>query len=481
MTTPLPNPALQPPGRPPVALACTLAPLLLLALALPLILANSTLSLSSLDRALYDQQTFHLPTITTFADTWPHLDLRNYPAATTPAYHLTLATLDLLLTPGVRQLRILALLPSLALAALLAFTLARLLHTRHTPASLTTLTLALAAPALTSVYTLTSAAWLLPDNAGWLFALTVLSLLLLRPPTLPTLLAASIALALLVLTRQIHLWAAGLLPLASLLHAPHTTGNRTTARTAAPSPQLKHLALATLPALLATLPALLALAAFALHWQGLVPPPFQPGGLHPITGDPAPTNTGLSLAFPVMTLALVALYAPFFLLATLAQLARTLARSPRRSLLIILVPTLITAALAALPHTLTDTATGRTGGIWSLAATLDSKLPALPLRSPTMIALAALGSAQLAALALLTPWRTATLLATALAGLMASHTFTSNSYQRYSETFVLIALALATAAALAAHPSAKPDGPRASLALGPALLAAALLAAPFLV
>src|SRR5687767_8086918 len=122
------------------------------------------------NRAAYDQNHFHLEVITQFALQWPHVNVADYQSATTPGYHLALAPLSHV--ASIRTLRLVGLAFTLGLVLTFAAALAR--HVRPVTA------FALGLPVVCSLYVFSSAAWLLPDNAGWWGLLAVL-LVALRP------------------------------------------------------------------------------------------------------------------------------------------------------------------------------------------------------------------------------------------------------------------------------------------------------------
>src|SRR5215204_5263041 len=57
-------------------------------------------------RALFDQDVYHLRAIRTFAQQWPHPDFHDYASATTPGYHLLLALIDRYVSDSVVALRV---------------------------------------------------------------------------------------------------------------------------------------------------------------------------------------------------------------------------------------------------------------------------------------------------------------------------------------------------------------------------------------
>ncbi|RMH11933.1 MAG: hypothetical protein D6695_08035, partial [Planctomycetota bacterium] len=209
-------------------------------------------------RAAADHLNYHEPVIHTFARQWPAPDLSNYHSATTPLYHLLLAGAEVAFGPSRRGLMLLGSVFTAGLLGLLAWSL---------PAR-TGMRLVLMLPLLGSMYVLFPGIWLLPDNAGWLGVLGVL-LLALRCRSMATLLlAGGCVLVLLVLTRQIHIWAAEVIWAAAWLGMDNSPApdlvqpvrpvQSVRALLSDMPTRLRRLA----PALLATLPAFAVLAYF---------------------------------------------------------------------------------------------------------------------------------------------------------------------------------------------------------------------------
>ncbi len=400
------------PARPPLARGAL--PLLLIPLvALPSLAIILSGDLSG--RAGYDQSNFHEPAIRSFAAHLPAPDLRDYPSATTPLYHLVLALIARLIHDSREFLQGCGLVFSATLVWLLGTRAAR--RTPH---------LALdAAPFAASMYVLASAAWLLPDNAGWLGVLGVLLLALRDRASTWTFPAAGLCLLALVLTRQVHLWAAAPIWAAAFLSSG------------------RHPGLALLRASW-TLPAFAAVVAFYSLWGGLVPPSFQ--GQYPRAINPAA---------PAFILSLLGGFGVFYSIHLVPAL-----RHPRRWTI---PAAMLAAALLALAFpTSFDKEAGRWSGLWNVAR----DLPAPAGRSLLIVPLAALGGGILAAWALVLPRNSALVLGSALAGFVAAQSASLQLWQRYNEPFVLMLLALAASSLESSGPGRR--------WIGPTLLAALL-------
>ena len=412
-------------------------------------------------RAAFDEINYHEPTIRVFARELPLPWLRDYLSATTPGYHLLLAAVSLALPDSEWLLRAANIAISLALVGLLAGTCAA--RARSWRAAL------LALPFAASMHVLFSGAWLLPDNLGWLFVLAVL-LVCLRIPFRPIFCVhAGALLLLLVLARQIHLWAAAPIIAAAWMSVlfPDPHHHPGLPRPAAPggidSANWRELLFArpivrthrAFVAAVCCAPAAIAVISFYRIWNGLVPPSFQ-GQYH----NPNP-------AAPAFILALFGLFSLFFIPILLPGLAR--AWRERRWILFAAVAAALLAAL--LPATTHSVEGGRHSGLWNISRALESRGFVLFGRtSPLIAGLAALGGAALVAWLRLVPFRTAIVLLAALAGFTAAQAASYQLFQRYTEPFLLLLLALLGAFALQ---TTAPRSLRACLAL-PALLGALL-------
>ncbi|MEM0913118.1 MAG: hypothetical protein AAGK09_00735 [Planctomycetota bacterium] len=369
-------------------------------------------------RAQYDQDVYHLVAIATFAEQWPTPDLRDYPSATSPGYHLLLSLPYRLGLDGTTALRCLA----WSFTALLIGTLAGWLTRQRGPAAAL-----LVAPLLGSLYVSSAGAWLLPDDAAWWLVAAVL-ILAMRPAwrgSTPWL--AGAALLGLVLVRQNHLWAA----------LPMVVAGWSWSRGEADKGWLptrgwsRPIAMA-----LACGPAVLAVGGLVALWGGLTPPSFQ---LHVDGPNPA---------VPATILALLGVFGVFYLgWLTLDPDADRYAdqdAGPKRRLL----PTPLEWAgglgalvIAAAPATSFDADAGRWSGIYNLVR----MLPTVAERSPLMIVLATVGGLALARWLRLLPRHERWVLGSAMLGFGLAMSSSGLAWQRYYEPMLLIWLALAAA------------------------------------
>lgn len=111
-------------------------------------------------RAYADQVKFHYPTIKHFESTF---NFDNYPSATTPGYHLILATVGRYISDHVMLLRIVNSLFTTALFLMIGSMLEGKFSFLHL--------VLLIMPAMTSIYMIPSGLWLVPDNLAWLTVL----------------------------------------------------------------------------------------------------------------------------------------------------------------------------------------------------------------------------------------------------------------------------------------------------------------------
>jgi len=414
---------------------------LLTASALPPIMTGSKLG-----RGAGDQINYHEPTIRTFAEQWPTPDLSNYCSATTPLYHLVLAGVGLVVGDSTTTLRLAGLVFSLWLVGLMGWACAR----RTTPLH----AFACALPLAASLYVYDSAAWLLPDNAGWLGVLAVL-LIALRPRfDVWTVVGGGAVLLLLVLTRQIHLWAAAPLWAAGWLGSgggAHAGALWTDFRGRIPRGAVM---------VIATVPAFLGVAWFFREWGGLVPPRFQNW------------YTGWNPATVAFQLALFG-YLGLFFVADWAPGVQRLWRDNRG----VIAATLAIALVAALlPETTFDQGAGRWTGLWRIVAVFPAPLG----RSPLVVFPAVLGAVVVVGLLWSVPFRKRWVMLAALAGFAAAQTASPQLWQRYNEPFVLIVLALLACGARGRRAADARSGKDAPLGgrlrpwLGPTLLGVAL-------
>lgn len=409
--------------RPWLAAATVVA--LFLAVAIPIILTGYEAGRSS-----SDQNQYHLVAIRRFAATWPTFDVSNYESATTPGYHILLAGVARYLGDHVVVLRAAASLFTVGLLGTLAWWTARRMSA---PAAI-----AVCVPLVASLYVIASGAWLLPDNAGWWGVLAVL-LLALRPRVDAWMLVGGgAALLALVLVRQVHLWAAAVLWLAAWL------GSDPRAHPFWPLGSTARMGRA-LVALAVTTPAFLAVAWFYRLWGGPVPPMFQPG-VDPDNPLAVPTSGG-NPATPALILALVGIMATFFAGFCLPTLRR-LWTGDRTVWLVLLASAAAGLVVGIAPESTFSMEEGRWSGLWRIVQMFDKRGLSFAERSPVIVGLATLGGAWLGVWSLALTSRDRWILAGAWVAFTAAQTANAFAWQRYSEPFILMMLALSAALAV---------------------------------
>ncbi len=401
-------------------------------------------------RAAADHLNYHEPVVHAFTEEWPRPDFSNYHSATTPLYHLILAGARVAFDPSRRGLMLLA---SAFTAGLLVVLVLALPGTNPQR-------LALALPIVGSMYVLFPGIWLLPDNAAWLGVLGII-VLAMRARRLATLcIAGSVMLLALVLTRQIHLWTAGVLWAAAWLGSSEAESESDSPAAPLPSPiTLVRELFTCVPArlirlacvVLATLPATLALVYFLRLWDGLIVPRYQS------------IYHGWNLATPAFFLAIIGSFAPFYAAYAWTGLKRL---AVSRALLGVLVVAAV--CLVIIPTTTYDVDAGRKSGLWNLVKTVPTIAGHT---SPVLLVLAPVGMVLVAGLLAQVPRRAGWILLGAITGFVAAQTLSPELWQRYHEPFILIMLAL-----LCAHARHGSDSRALNVVrmLGPVLLAVAL-------
>jgi hypothetical protein len=389
-----------------------------------------------------DEAAAHLPTVLRFAGELPSPDLRDYPSATGPGYHLALAVASRL-GAGITVLRLVSAAAGLALVLLAWRGAARWAG----PGA----AFALALPVLLSSYVLSGSAWLTTDVASVLLGSAIVATCAWRPPCLRTFAAIGMLLAAAVSIRQTNAFLALPVLLAGAFGSP-------AGRAASPGEQWPgdeprswgRLGMAAL----AVLPGALVLAALTVTWGGLTPPHFRE--LHDQGASP--------VAFPY-GLALVGAWACFLMLPLVAEFVDTVRRRPAA----VLVPAGLAAALASVPESSWSREAGRWGGpLW----TLVERVPAIAGRSPLIVLGAAGGAAALSVLwiraAQVGRGRHASVVVAALLGLFAGQCGNTQVWERYFDPAILVSLAWLAAMGL---------GPRRPHSTSRAVVGAALLAA----
>ncbi|MGH7131752.1 MAG: hypothetical protein ACREJO_07405 [Phycisphaerales bacterium] len=370
-------------------------------------------------RAAGDHWQFHLPMIQKFVREWPRLDFENYLSATTPLYHVVLAAVAQAIGASTLVLRLVGSVFTVGLLTVLAWVCSR---RGERPG----LVLAACMPVAASLYVWPAGVWLLPDNAGWLGVLGILLLALSARQTLGVMVASGAVLALLVLTRQNHVWAAGVVWFAAWIGETFAD-ECDESRVLLP---VKHLfagfgqrVLRTIPAVIATLPAIGLVAVFVALWGGLVVPRYQ--GMY----------GGVALETPAFSLSLVAIYSVFFGGWLWPQIAVVL-REHAGALMLAVIAALV---LAIVPVTAWSPP-GRKGGLWEV-------VHAAPViwghTSALILVLAPCGAAALVVLLSRLPVRERWVMLIAWLGFLAAQTASPLPWQRYHEPFLLMWIVLA--------------------------------------
>lgn len=385
-------------------------------------------------RGAHDQLNFHEKVIRTFASQWPRPAFDDYLSATTPAYHVALAWAVNQGIDSTTGLRLVALTFTLGLLGTLGLWVGWRLDR--------TVAFAVCLPMALSLYVVQSGAWLLPDNLGWWMALGVLLLALRRRFDAWTLLLGGVLLALLVVCRQIHIWAAAPLWVAAWLSADVEDNP---AVFESPDGRVRETGLELMTnmavrlfhaflAVMASAPAFAFLLLFHGLWGGLVPPTFQEmyrgetATAAPVLASPA------APAFFLSIFGVVSLFFAGFLVQPMLVILRKWS---------ILVPmaAAVGVILALLPET-TYSEPNRTSGVWNAAR----MMPVLWGRtSVVFLVLSPLGAVALLAWAWALSHRSRWIILSAVAGFVAAQCVSAQLWQRYTEPFVLILVALMTA------------------------------------
>ncbi|VAX41557.1 hypothetical protein MNBD_PLANCTO03-893, partial [hydrothermal vent metagenome] len=413
-----------------VAAACAVVLVVYLLIASILIGSGSTRG-----RGAWDDVKYHEPTIRTFAEQWPALDLTDYLSATTPGYHIVLAAAAVWIDDSRLFLQVVGASFTIALYLVVTIWCARRLGAARAAACVL--------PMVGSMYVLFPGVWLLPDNAGWLGVVLILMLALRPRWDVRAFLAGSIVLAALVMTRQVHLWAAALLCAGAWL-GRFGTGEQIL-------DQFSRRLGRSATAVLAAVPAMAIVAWFALTWGGLTPPTFQ--------GKVQKMN----FAVPAFLLVQIAVLTPWFA-GYLAEAASEAWRSARGWILGAAVLGLI---VAAVPQTTYSTDLGRYSGYWNIVRSL----PVLGGHTSILVLfLAPLGAMSLVVWCVALPRRERWVMAAGLGAFAAAQIMNANCWQRYHEPYLLICMALG-AAMLGSAAQRRPPARLAALQIaGPVVL-----------
>ncbi|MBB47165.1 MAG: hypothetical protein CMJ33_01110 [Phycisphaerae bacterium] len=380
----------------------------------------------------WDQNLFHIQVVRQFEMQWPSPDLSDYSAATGPLYHLVMAGLGAVFGNDLETLRVLSVIFGVGVVVVVAGVAGR--FTEFRAAAFLTM------PFAASIYVVASATHVHTDDFAWMASAFCIACLLSPSPRPRTLVLAAVAMFVAVGARQNFIWLAGPVVFAGLLDL---------------SLERSVGAVKRLTALVAvTIPSLGLLITFIVLWGGLVPPHFQ--DFH--------VSSGVNWIAPGYALALIGLYAPFFLLAVPEVMSFIRTRS---------IPLVIAGVAGVLfvliPPSAPEIASGRTGGpLWTL-----SGMWVLADRSLSLACFAGFGAMSLvifwSAIATTDRRRSWAILACALAATTATQMANAQSFQRYFDTPTLIFLCWTLAMILGDRRDAVL---RASL--GPTLLAVVL-------
>jgi hypothetical protein len=306
--------------------------------------------------------------------------------------------------------------------------------------------------------------YVLPDMLGWLCVLIVLAIALRERITWGWLALASGVLVVLVLTRQIHVWAAGPLVFAAWLQSlardsRGATTLRDVLRDAIRAGSLARVMVCSL----ALLPAVLTLALFVRYWGGLVPPRFQ--GWYP-------PRTLVDMALSpsaAFYLTVTGAYAVFFV----GSIAEPLRDLWQRHRVWVFGALAMGAVIALIPATTYDYEAGRRTGLWNLT----QHLPVIANRTSILLLLGSMwGALALTALLSVQPLRTRLILLCVVAAFCAAMSASLETWQRYFDPLVLIVLVLLSANAARVYaPRVRANALDAVRVGGPVALALLLL------
>jgi hypothetical protein len=362
-----------------------------------------------------DEAAAHLPTVLQFAAQLPTPDLRDYPSATGPGYHLLMAV-PARLGVGVHGLRIIASLAGLALLLLVWRTAAR--------AAGPTVALALTLPLLMSTYVLSGSAWLTTDVLSVLIGTTMVAIAAWWMPTTRTFLTLAVLFVAALSVRQTNVFLAAPILAAGILGSPLGRSASDAEQWSGDEPRSWSRLAA---AFLALVPAALLLLALVNMWGGLMPATFR--SMH---------DKGLSPVAPAYGLALLGTWAAIALLPMAPEVLHTVRR---HALAITLV-----ASLAFLGAVVADSTWSVEQGRWGGAYWMIVKaFPAFGGRSIVIVAAAVVGAVLAAVLwiraAEIRRGRQATIVLVSLLALMVVQAGNSQVWQRYFDPAILVALA----------------------------------------
>ncbi len=323
----------------------------------------------------YDEQGWHYPNVLLLAEKWPALDWQHdMLSEIAPGYLYFLAGISQITGSDIHTLRVINILTSLVLLALLFASCVRTVKPR--------LACLLLLPLATSNYFIKTSAFLYTDNAGLL--LVAAALLLTTRAKLTTLNSASAGVLAMcaTLSRQVHFWVVGPLlwralePLVVALSARflpenyQNTDKQASLASVSRSSIFHAVVMVALP--------VAALVFLILQWGGIVREPWRSEIMT------------VSTAAWAYLLALMAVFAPFFLMPVTGMKNLLQQHSTKWAMLAGTAFGLCTAV--AYPNAYNEDA-GHSGGVlWQVAA----QLPVLAERSLLFLLLAPVGGALLA-------------------------------------------------------------------------------------
>lgn len=371
-------------------------------------------------RAGYDHTLYHMPVIREFRGQWPSVDLKDYASATTPGYHLVMAAV-LRAWDDERAVRGVSVLIGAMLAGLMVFALARERGVKWGVVR--------ALPLVCSVYVISSAAWALPDNAAWLLVLAITLIALMPRLRLGALALAGACLVMLVLVRQVHLWAAGMVWWAWWLGESRSTDGDDAHPVWMPShgDPLKRKFVRTMIAFAATMPAIGVVLWFRNMWGGMTPPTF------------ADRLAGPNLVVPATILSVLAVFGGFFVGDWIPGAWSALReRTGARWAVALSVP--IGLVLGLVPES-SYRHEDRISHIWNVVR----RLPTIGDRSPVIVLGSVAGAVMAAMIFNALGRRDRWVMLAVLGGFIASQTAGALAWPRYYEPLVLMWVALACA------------------------------------
>ena len=420
--------------------AAILAVFLLSMVCLPLILSGNMRG-----RGASDHLRFHEPAIQRFSDQWPNFDFKDYASATTPGYHVLLATAEHAGADSRTQQRLIGFSFGAVLVGMIAAWCGHRTQSVYR-------CLLVVVPLCLSFYIINSSAWLLPDNLGWLGVFTTILIALRSRFGVFSLLLGSVTLIALVFTRQIHIWAATPLWVAAWISASGEPDD--------PSPlpplndPIRRVASLGL-AMVLSIPAFWTLFAFYRLWGGhLTPPKFVE--MH---------ASGLNPSSLIMTLSLFGIVG----VCNWFEVAPGVLAAWKRTRVGVAIVVASAFALSLLPHSSYGREElGRWSGIWDLAkwSYFD--------RSPIMVALSVLGVMSIFGWCVRVPARVRWVMLGSIIAFSVTQMFNAMAWQRYHEPFVLIVAAL-LGASIPRDRMKIDDAPPLLRAVGPIVLTLMLL------